>query len=222
MQKQSHKEDQRTLTKQEQLRKERFEEKRAQMEEEGYQTHDLTISIAYANVMALVLGFVFATPLAIVFFLRNPLQPSSFDLNLSTLGLLCLGAIAALMALVVLHELIHGAAWAVFAPNHWRAISFGFIAKYLTPYCTCSDALNKWEYIVGGTMPLLLLGIVPSIVAIFLGSGWLFLMGIFMVFAAGGDLTIVLGLLRFDSKGKEVRFLDHPYKGGLVAFSRCM
>ncbi len=49
-------ENRRALTKAEQARKERFETVRAQLEAQGYQMHDMTIGLIFANLMALVLG----------------------------------------------------------------------------------------------------------------------------------------------------------------------
>ena len=57
-------------------------------------------------------------------------------------------------------------------------------------------------------------------IAIFTGSVTTLLMGALMVLCGGGDLTIVLKLLRFHSAKKEVRYLDHPYQAGLVVFTR--
>ena len=46
----------RKLTAAEQKRKEMFLEKKAALEAEGFEAHDLTISAVYANVMAVVLA----------------------------------------------------------------------------------------------------------------------------------------------------------------------
>ena len=51
------------------------------------------------------------------------------------------------LLLIFVHELIHGITWAVFAKKGRKAISFGFIPQYLTPYCTCNEPLKKGEYI---------------------------------------------------------------------------
>ena len=47
------------------------------------------------------------------------------------------------MILIVVHELIHGFTWGMFAQSKLKAISFGFIWQYLTPYCTCKEPLKK-------------------------------------------------------------------------------
>ena len=45
-------------------------------------------------------------------------------------------------------------------------------------------------------------------------------MGALMILGGGGDLAIVLKLVRFKPEGDEVLYLDHPYECGLAAFVR--
>lgn len=123
-----------------------------------------------------------------------------------------------LVVLICVHELIHGITWAIFAPSHWKTVEFGFIKEYLTPYCTCGEPLKKWQYIIGALMPTILLGILPASVAVFTGSWLLLILGIALIFGGGGDLTIVLELLRHRSTAREVLYIDHPYAAGVVAF----
>ena len=205
----------RPLTKAEQQRKENYEKEKALLEEKGYEAKDLTIGLVYANVMAFVLGLPIIILLAAGFFLNNPLG----EITLSP------GKGAAVLVLffllIVLHELIHGVSWAIFAKSRWKAIAFGFMAKYMTPYCTCSEALKKGEYIFGGIMPTVVLGLIPGIVSIFTGSYALFIISALMILSGGGDLIIILRLLIFRAEGKEDRlYMDHPYKAGLVVFIR--
>ena len=116
--------------------------------------------------------------------------------------------------------LIHGLFWAIYAKNHLKSIEFGFMISSLTPYCCCKDMLTKSQYIVGGIMPTVLLGIVPAVISIFTGSLFWFIMGELMILAGGGDLTILLKLLRYKSKKEEILYMDHPYECGLVVFER--
>ncbi len=214
MGKQRDREEARQLTRAEQRRKDVFDALRERMAAQGYEEHDLTIGLAYANIMAIVVCMPIVIAFEIAYFRRietltialSPPQVPAFLLLL--------------FALIVVHELIHGAVWAVFAPTHWRAVSFGFIVKYLTPYCTCSEPLRRYQYLTGGLMPLVLLGIVPCAVSVYSGSMFLFLIGVFMILGAGGDVMIALKLLRYRSAGRETVFLDHPYRAGLVAFER--
>ena len=206
-------EKQRKLTATEQKRKEKFEILEAELAEQGYCKKDLTISIAYANVMAIVLGLPIIVVLVIAFILCN--TSGSVEIGMNTLLWLML-----LIVLIVVHELIHGMAWAVFAPDHWKAIEFGFMAQYLTPYCTCGQPLKRYQYIIGALMPTLVLGILPAVAAIFTGSLFWLSIGCIMVLGGGGDMTIVLKMLRYHSTAAEIIYVDHPYAAGIVLFER--
>lgn len=206
--------DTRELTKAEKKRDDQYRRLYRQLVQEGYEANDLTIGLVYANVMAFVLGLPIVILLFWGFGINHPTAFGEFE------GINILQFFVIFFFLVFVHELIHGITWSVFAKEHWRAISFGFVAKYMTPYCCCNQPLRKGEYLVGAIMPVVVLGIVPSVIAIFTGSVTTLLMGALMVLCGGGDLTIVLKLLRFHSAKKEVRYLDHPYQAGLVVFTR--
>lgn len=199
------------------MRKERFEEQKAELEAQGYRAEDLTIGLVYANVMALILGLPPIFVLGICYFLRIAYAPvGGGSAGFNGFLLFCV----TFVILIFLHELIHGIFWSISAKNGWKSISFGFIVKYLTPYCTCSEPLGKRQYIIGAVMPTVILGILPALAAIATGSIFLFSTGAVMIFAGGGDLTIILKLLCHKNNGKDTIYIDHPYQAGLVAFCR--
>lgn len=207
----------RKLTKAEEKRKKIYEEEKQKLIEQGYTEKDLTISVVYANVMAFVLGLPIIIVLGILFFNNNfnsSRESFMFTMSESFIFLIVLAV------LVVVHELIHGLFWAIFAKNHLKSIEFGFMVQYLTPYCCCKEVLTKSQYIIGGIMPTVILGVVPAVVAIFNGSWLLFTIGCLMILAGGGDLTILLKILMYRSKKEEILYMDHPYECGLVVFER--
>lgn len=204
----------RKLTEAEFRRKEQFEAQREKLLREGYREKNLTIGVVYANVMAFILGLPPAVILGALFFWRN--QSGAGTVTAETALLLLI----LLLVLAVVHELIHGVTWAIFAEGHVKAIEFGFIARYLTPYCCCKSPLGKYVYALGAFMPTLLLGILPAVIAIWNGSWLLLLVGILMIFCGGGDLTIILKMFTYRSDSREQLYLDHPYECGLVLFER--
>lgn len=207
----------RKLTKAEEKRKRIYEEEKQKLIEAGYTEKDLTISVVYANVMAFVLGLPIIIVLGVLFFNNNfNSSRESFTFTMSE----CVIFLVVLAVLIVVHELIHGAFWAIFAKNHLKSIEFGFMVQYLTPYCCCKEVLTRGQYIIGGIMPTVLLGVVPAVVAIFSGSSLLFAIGCLMILAGGGDLTILLKILMYRSKKEEILYMDHPYECGLVVFER--
>lgn len=204
----------RKLTKEESRRKAAFEQRKAEMEAQGYRMRDLTMGLLKANVMALVLGIPLAVVLFVAFFVKNTSDAITFRIWYLP------AFFAALIVLPVVHERIHGIVWAIYAPGHWKAVEFGFIKEYLTPYCTCSEPLKKYQYIMGGLMPTLLLGFLPAVTGVIIGSYWLLMIGICMIFGGGGDMAIVLEMLKHRSKAKHVVYMDHPYRAGVVVFEK--
>ena len=54
---------------------------------------------------------------------------------------------------IVVHEILHGIGWALFGRQRWRAISFGFQFKSLTPYAHVDRMLEAWAYRAGIALP---------------------------------------------------------------------
>ena len=124
------------------------------------------------------------------------------------------------IVLIVAHELVHGLTWSIFSPNHWKDIDFGFIVKTMNPYCTCGEPLEKGQYILGAMMPLLVTGIIPTVIAFLIGSFPFLLVGLSLIIGAGGDIMLVLKLLRFRTDAKEILIYDHPTEAGSIMFTR--
>ena len=208
------KETARELTEAERKRLERFEALAEKMKAEGYRRTDLTISIVAANVFALVLFVPLFIGSMALFILKN--SAGGIDMGPSSV----FGIMIAMLVLIVVHELIHGLVWSIFAERGFKDIEFGFMVKYLTPYCTCGVPLSKGQYIAGALAPLVLLGIVPMIWGILAGSFPVLLVGIIMADSAAGDIQIVLQILRYRSGSSDVVYIDHPTQGGGVIFER--
>ncbi len=112
---------------------------------------------------------------------------------------------------IVVHELLHGVTWSLFAKGGFKTIKFGVNWKYLTPYCHCDVPLKVKHYAFGGAMPLMVMGIIPILIALTIGSGGLLSFGVFFTWAAGGDI-IALFMLRKLNRNTFVS--DHPDKMG--------
>ena len=112
---------------------------------------------------------------------------------------------------IVLHELLHGSVWALFAKKGWKAISFGIKWEYFTPYCHCNEPLKKFHFVLGAIMPCIVMGLTPVIISYFNGSFRWWFFGVFFTAAAGGDLIAVWMLRKV---GKEKYIQDHPSELG--------
>jgi len=111
----------------------------------------------------------------------------------------------------VVHELIHGLTWACFAKSGWKSISFGVMWKLLTPYCHCDEPMHIPGYMAGAMMPCFILGVIPAIVALFIGSLPMLAWGIFFIAAAAGDIWMTWLLTKENPKSF---VLDHPSEAG--------
>ncbi len=172
---------------------------------------DLSISTAKATLWSVVFGMPLAFLLMYLYTWRW-----NTDLNVSIEGsadflyfILILAAIIILGS--ILHELIHGFTWAYFGHKPLSAIKFGFQWKTLTPYAHCHEPMEVQAYRLGGAMPLLVMGILPALIGIFTGNGWIMFFGFLFTIGAGGDV-LVLWLIRGVRSGQLVE--DHPSRVG--------
>lgn len=207
----------RELTPKEKKRAEKFKALSAEYKEKGYEEKSLTATVLAANVWGIVRTLPFIALLLAAFTVNYHAGASRVTDSLFLSELLF---IVSLVIGIVVHELIHGAVWGLFAENHFKAIEFGVIWKMLTPYCTCMDPLSKWKYIIGTAMPTIVLGIIPGIIAVSISSVPLCIFAAVMIFGGGGDLLIISKLLRYKTDKKDVVFCDHPYEVGLVVFEK--
>nr|WP_255669550.1 DUF3267 domain-containing protein [Myroides oncorhynchi] len=112
---------------------------------------------------------------------------------------------------IIVHELIHGTTWAIFAKRGFRSMKFGILKEYHTPYCHCKEPLKVRPYSIGAIMPALILGFIPSIIAISIGNFGLLLFAIYFTMAAMGDFMIIYLIYKED---KDTWIQDHPSEAG--------
>ncbi len=182
-------------------------------EVEGRNRRKVAIDLMKANIFAVVIMCVVGIVLVALFFLiwhdRRPI--SGLLGNMSTNIVLFLGLIVG----IAVHELIHGITWACFAQRGWKSISFGIIWKYLTPYCHCDEPMRIRPYQLACLMPGFVLGVIPSVFALFIGNLPLLLWGIFFIAAAAGDIWMAW-LLTKENPNSLV--LDHPSEAGFYIY----
>jgi hypothetical protein len=106
-----------------------------------------------------------------------------------------LAVAAALLILLVVHELLHALAWMIAGGFRWEQISFGIDRATLSPYTHIAAPMTARAYRIGAVTPGLLTGVLPTLAAWVFGSGPLSLIGALMSVGAVGDL-IVLWVIR--------------------------
>ena len=117
----------------------------------------------------------------------------------------------------IVHELVHGATWARYCKEGTKSIEYGFIKKFLSPYCHCNEVLEVKQYRRGVIMPFLVVGLLPYIISIATGSVFLMFVSICMMAGSAGDL-LILFLLAPEKKGTLV--YDHPTNCGSIVYRK--
>ncbi len=200
------------LTEAEQRRVERFEKITEEMKQQGYVRRDLTIGMGKANAFAVILLIpLFVIGYGLYFLIHRDLALYRFNIIVF---------IVVFLALIVVHELIHGLCWSIFTPHRFQDIEFGLMKPSMTPYCTCLVPLKKQQHIFGTAMPFLVLGLLPMIMGIVLKQPDLLFLGIMMADGAAGDLMVISRILAYKSEAKEIVYMDHPTEAGCVVFER--
>ncbi|HPC35450.1 MAG TPA: DUF3267 domain-containing protein [Candidatus Marinimicrobia bacterium] len=188
---------------------------------EGYQTEKLTISLIWANVFGILIiiptGIIFGLPYYFLWEPKIDIKQLIGNLGSQIAGRGFILVIIILIIGIVLHELIHGITWAIFTKQGFKSLKFGVVWKMLTPYCHCKEVLNVKQYRIGSILPAIILGIVPSIIAILTGNFGLLIFGMLFTVASGGDF-LTINLIRKENSTDLV--LDHPSEIGCFIYRK--
>lgn len=104
---------------------------------------------------------------------------------------------------VGLYVLIGAITLACYAENGWKSVEFGF-KKLLTPYCRCIEPLNVRHFMMSTSMPVIILGIIPAIVSLCIGSVVLLVWAILFITSGWGDIYITFKLAKEDKNAKVI------------------
>lgn len=188
---------------------------------ENFKKEQLTIDLERANIVAVVIiipiVLIFGLPYYLLWKPQIDIKQLLDNLGPQGVGLGFLLMLSVMILGIVFHELIHGITWALFAKAGFKSIKFGVLWKMLTPYCHCKEPLLVRHYIIGGIAPAVILGLIPSIIAIIVGNIGLLLFGMLFTTVAGGDFLVV-NLIRKESKNSLVQ--DHPSEVGCFIYRK--
>ncbi|MBE5935894.1 MAG: DUF3267 domain-containing protein [Lachnospiraceae bacterium] len=212
----NYKKQERKLSKAEKIRKENFAKYSEEMEKKGYNKREITVGEKQINVIAALIMLPFVAVFFAIFAVVHDFHIR--EIFEATMEEFFLGFIL-IYVCIVIHELVHGITWAINCKKGFKSIAFGVMPELMTPYCHCCEALKKVPMILGIMMPTILLGIIPTIVAILLGNGLLLYVSLFNLVGGGGDFMIFLLVIKDKSK-KETLYYDHPYEPGTVVFEK--
>ena len=194
-----------------------FMQNKTMMEEiEGKNGRKVAIDLRKANLFAIVLFAISAVVFMVPYFLiwmGKGTEKSDGTGFFSTHQGLCL--LIGFVVGIVVHELIHGLTWACYAKRGWKSISFGVIWKYLTPYCHCDEPMRIRPYQGACLMPFVVLGVIPSVAGLVIGSLPLIIFGVLFIAAAAGDIWMAWLLTKENPRSM---VLDHPSEAGFYVF----
>jgi hypothetical protein len=169
----------------------------------GYRMDKIYFNMLWVNLFAIIVLIVFTALLGGPFYLIWHEKISiNRELNIDTKRriLLALQNISFLLVVViigcVIHELIHGCFYALFAKNKFKSIKFGIKLKYGVAYCVCTELLKIKHSIIVIIMPAIILGFIPSIFSLVVGSLFWLIFGIIFISAGAGDFLIILRLIK--------------------------
>jgi hypothetical protein len=114
---------------------------------------------------------------------------------------------------MALHEGIHAIVWAAYCKNGFRSVKFGVNWRNLSPYVQCNEDMLLRHYTYGVLMPGVVLGILPGVISVITGNGWLLCFGIFFISGAAGDFLSYTKLRLFK---REDSVRDHPEHLGFI------
>lgn len=174
---------------------------------------DRSVSLVAANVYALLVAIPLCLALAAPF-----VAVHGWGALASGLGWLFddfVRAVVLLVVGIVTHEVLHAIVWKFAARMPWSTVRFGFDVGTLTPYAHCTEPMPARAYRLGAATPGVVLGVLPVLAAVTLGSPPLAAFGLLFAFAAGGDALVLLLLRDVDPT---TLVGDHPTRAGALVF----
>ncbi|MBK7256959.1 MAG: DUF3267 domain-containing protein [Ignavibacteriae bacterium] len=172
-----------------------------------------TISILHANGLSIAVLVALGVPSLFLFALRADIHVKDVILAALDTGLLeSMIILLVLIGGILAHELIHGLFFSLYAHNGWKAISFGVLWQYITPYCHCSA--SPWFIAFTSTDGHSRNDSALSFVVV---NSHILLFGLCFIAAGSGDILLVL-TLRKEHGGCHV--LDLKDEVGYVIFHR--
>ena len=170
---------------------------------------DLSISALSANLYAIPIVLISIISLVCPFVLIWDWQ--TFTQGFLSIYLALPYFIAAFIFGSFLHEILHAVGFLIFGKLKVSQVKIGIIWKFITPFAHCREPLKASVYRIALLLPGILLGIVPSIVAIIIGKSWLLIYGTIFTVLAGGDILIfwIIKKVKSDEMVK-----DHPERCG--------
>ena len=173
---------------------------------------ELTVESGKANLLGLLFAVLFFPVMVLPFYfiwgdsiqLLSEIQQLKGDL---------LWIFLIILLSMVIHELLHGAAYLALTRGDFKNIKFGIIWQFITPYCHYKQPIPIWKYRVAVLTPGIFTGLIPFVLSLFFGNFALLFFSILFTFGAVGDF-IIIWMIRHEKSMAMVQ--DHPDKIGCI------
>ncbi len=109
-----------------------------------------------------------------------------FSITLWTIGIFIVGYIA----LIILHEFFHLFGFRVFANVPWKRMKVGVNLKMGVAYATTDKLMTNRAIRKALLLPFWLTGIIPALIALYIGSGVLLILSALLIGGAAGDFAM--------------------------------
>ena len=164
-------------------------------------------SLSFDKVNKLTIPFlIFTIGLIFSLYLLNVESPIE---EIKKLDLIIIGIVY--IVLIVIHELIHGFFFGIYAKGGFKTVRFGVYWKAMTPYCSCNEPIKVQQYRIVALMPTVILGFIPLIVGFIIGEINTIAISALMVVGGFGDFLMIWMLRKLK---KDTMVIDHPTKMG--------
>jgi len=177
---------------------------------DGYTEEKLKFNMIWVNIFAIIVIIfailIFGVPFYIIWpELINFSSGYNQNIEIQTRIINIIFALMPLFVGFLIHELIHGIFYAIYAKNGFKSIKIGLKLKYGVAYCICNELIKIKNCIIVLLMPTIILGFIPAILSIVIGSYLLLFYGILFIGGGTGDFLVIIRLLK---ENKEDYFLD--------------
>lgn len=160
-------------------------------------------------------SLVLTVVLSVVLLLLTSIVHQDFAFEPSWLGLFLF--IIGYILLIVLHEAAHLVGFVIFAKVPWRSLDYGFNLKLGVAYATTTEPVQNTAMKRVLFLPFWTTGVLPAVIAIFINSPLLALLGAWLIAGAAGDFAMIkeLRTVRDDAWIK-----DDPERPKLYVFEQ--
>jgi len=180
---------------------------REHFENENYEQETIPVNMGFVQLFSIIIFIVYGWVFLLLFNLigdisfwsslrveQDTIFGANVFINMSFLFILIP------ILLFLAHELIHGIFGALYSENGFKSIKFGVMGLkgMFSPYCHCREVVKVWQFYMIALMPTIILGIIPSIIALIFGWSHLLLISILMTAAGAGDIFYAIKMLKYN------------------------